>query len=76
MRPIQYHPIWGAYTELYGGLSPEITLEQNGAWIIPWGRVGTLRADIQDAGISKEDGGSGVAEDFWRWSEEKVKDYL
>jgi hypothetical protein len=31
-------PIHGAYTELFAGLSPDVTLENNGAWIIPWGR--------------------------------------
>jgi hypothetical protein len=30
---------FGAYTELYAGLSSEITLEKNGAYIIPWGRT-------------------------------------
>lgn len=27
-----HKPIYGAYTELYGGLSPDITLEKTGAW--------------------------------------------
>ena len=27
-----YTPIHGAYTELYAGLSPEITEENNGGW--------------------------------------------
>lgn len=25
-------PIWGAYTELYAGLSTDITTEDNGVW--------------------------------------------
>ncbi|KIW31665.1 uncharacterized protein PV07_03277 [Cladophialophora immunda] len=76
MRPLQYDPLYGAYTELFGGLSPEITLEKTGAWLMPWGRVGKLRADIEEAGKSKADGGSGIAEDFWAWSEKQVIDYL
>lgn len=27
-----YQPIYGAYTELFAGLSPEVTTEKNGAW--------------------------------------------
>lgn len=29
---IQYPPIYGAYTELFAGLSPDITMEQSGQW--------------------------------------------
>jgi hypothetical protein len=31
-KMISYEPICGAYTELFAGLSPEITIEQSGAW--------------------------------------------
>ena len=31
--------VLGAYTELYAGLSPEITPEHNGAYIVPWGHI-------------------------------------
>jgi retinol dehydrogenase-12 len=27
-----YSPIHGAYTELFAGLSPDVTLAKNGAW--------------------------------------------
>jgi len=27
-----YAPIYGAYTELFAGLSPDVTPETNGAW--------------------------------------------
>jgi retinol dehydrogenase 12 len=76
MRPLQYPPVYGAYTEVYGGLSTDIALEDTGAWLMPWGRVGTLRHDIALAGKSKEEGGSGTAEDFWVWSEEQVRQYF
>jgi retinol dehydrogenase-12 len=29
---MSYAPIYGAYTELFAGLSPEVTMEKNGAW--------------------------------------------
>lgn len=28
-----YDAIFGAYTELFAGLSPEITIKNNGAWV-------------------------------------------
>ena len=94
-----YDPIFGAYTELFGGLSSTITLETTGAWsesrsyifensienlelismsftVEPWGQIKALRADIEKAGESKEDRGSGVGEAFWAWCEEEVRPYI
>ena len=75
-KSISYEPIYGAYTELFAGLSPDIMMNDNGAWIIPWGRLGKLRPDLVAAGKSKEDGGSGIAEEFWVWCEQQVREYL
>jgi NAD(P)-dependent dehydrogenase (short-subunit alcohol dehydrogenase family) len=37
------HPaINGAYTELFAGLSPEVTLERSGAWVVPFGRFSEI----------------------------------
>jgi len=69
-------PIYGAYTELYGGLSSDITISNTGAWIEPWGQIKTPRADIEKAGKTKEEGGSGVGEEFWGWCEKEVAAYL
>ncbi|KAH7385138.1 hypothetical protein BKA64DRAFT_158607 [Cadophora sp. MPI-SDFR-AT-0126] len=71
-----YAPIYGAYTELFAGLSPDVTSEKNGAWIIPWGRFNPLRADIEAGSKSEEEGGTGISKKFWEWSEEQVKSYL
>jgi len=68
-------PIKGAYTELFAGLSPDVTLEKSGGWIIPWGRLGTIREDLQQSAKSEAEGGTGVAEKFWEWTEEQVKPY-
>lgn len=43
---------------------------------MPWGQIGTLRNDIAQAGESKDEGGSGVLDEFWAWSEEQVREYL
>ena len=67
-----HKPILGAYTMLYAGFSPDITAEEQGAYIIPWGRIQKLnsRTDIYDA-IEK-----GGAEKFWNWCEEKWETIL
>ena len=40
---------FGAYTELYCGFSPDLTLADQGAFIAPWGRKWTVRADVEEA---------------------------
>lgn len=71
-----YSPIHGAYTELFAGLSPEVTTEQNGAFIFPWGRLGfKIREDLVLAQKPEKEGGTGYAEKFWDWCDEQVKPY-
>ncbi|KAI6082215.1 NAD(P)-binding protein [Hypoxylon rubiginosum] len=76
--PLLHHPRKNAHTELYAGLSPDITIEKNGCYVVPFGRI------AQDADIDKdrlvamkaeEDGGSGKAREFWEFCEEKTRDY-
>ena len=69
-------PIFGAYTELYGGLSSDITPANNGSWVVPWGKIGELRKDVKEGTKSAAEGGSGVAEIFWDWSERQVVSFL
>ncbi|KAL8823586.1 MAG: hypothetical protein Q9191_005719 [Dirinaria sp. TL-2023a] len=71
-----YTPIHGAYTELFAGLSPEVTTEQNGTFIFPWGRLGfKIREDLVLAQKPEKEGGTGYAEKFWDWCDEQVKPY-
>jgi retinol dehydrogenase 12 len=67
-----YPPKLGAYTELYAGYSPAITAEQNGAYIIPWGRLGMLRPDVQEQ-MTAEGGGSIK---FWEWCEKETSQWV
>lgn len=70
-------PVFGAYTELYAGLSPELNLEEHsGGWVVPWGRPMRIRSDLQEATRTKEEGGSGIGKGFWEWSERQVERYL
>lgn len=64
------HPAtYGAYTELYAGWSKDITLEKTGAWVIPWGRIGHLRDDIEKGCEN------GVSAKFWAWCEAESNEF-
>ncbi|KAF4625235.1 hypothetical protein G7Y89_g12934 [Cudoniella acicularis] len=75
-----YDPKFGGYTELYAGLSPDITLENNGACVIPWGRLrpdeACPRKDIIHAMTAEEDGGLGYGKKLWEWCELKWKPFV
>ncbi|KAH9906159.1 hypothetical protein F4778DRAFT_634622 [Xylariomycetidae sp. FL2044] len=73
---VLHPPINGAYTELFAGLSPEVTMEKTGSWIVPWGRFMNSRKDLFEATKTKSEGGSGTAGDFWEWNERQVQPYL
>ncbi|KZF25074.1 NAD(P)-binding protein [Xylona heveae TC161] len=70
---ITYHPIYGAYTELFAGLSDDLTLQNTGQYIIPWGRLGPIRQDIVPGLRSTSEGGKGVAEQFWAYCEQETR---
>ncbi|ORY61261.1 uncharacterized protein BCR38DRAFT_467283 [Pseudomassariella vexata] len=63
---IMYPPVNGAYTELYAGLSPDITIQKTGCWVVPFGR----------AIKSEAEGGTGGTRKFWEWTEDQVRPYL
>ncbi|KAJ3570087.1 hypothetical protein NPX13_g5850 [Xylaria arbuscula] len=73
---VLYDPINGAYTELFAGLSPDLTMEHSGAWIAPFGRLVRSRKDLKESTKLKELGGSGIAKGFWEWNEEQVRPFL
>lgn len=59
-------PQMGAYTMLYAGLSQEVGLENNGAYILPFGRIQKKYTGIADIpGAIKQ----GKAKEFWEWCE-------
>ncbi|OTB01765.1 hypothetical protein M426DRAFT_265703 [Hypoxylon sp. CI-4A] len=71
-----YPAINGAYTLLYAGLSPDITLEETGSWVIPFGRMRPIRKDLTKATLTEAEGGNGTAQKFWDWTEEQIKPYI
>lgn len=69
LNPTFYPPKMGAYTMLYAGLSDDVGITNNGAYILPFGRV---QKQSTNAGILKalEDG---KAKEFWEWCERLYK---
>jgi retinol dehydrogenase-12 len=81
---------FGAYTELYAGLSPEV---RDGDWVIPWGRRSEVPGHVEESfregggeSVSKCGSGNGngnrsgsgsgsVSARFWEWCEGEVKDF-
>lgn len=62
-----YPPVNGAYTELFAGLAPEAADLKEGEWVVPWGRIVSLRSDFT--------GEKGMAGEFWEWCEGQVGRY-
>lgn len=63
----------GAYTELWAGLSQDLSIEASGAFILLWGRLHPApRKDLLNALKSDEEGGTGQAKAFVGWCEEQV----
>ncbi|KAL4968339.1 uncharacterized protein BDV14DRAFT_153015 [Aspergillus stella-maris] len=74
--PWLHSPKLAAFTELYAGLSPDINLENNGCYVIPWGRIHTnVAPHLTNAMRTKEAGGTGKAKQFWEFCDDKTKDY-
>ena len=76
LTPLFYEPKMGAYTELWAGLSRDVKREDGGRLAIQWGRWHpSPRKDILESLKAKEQGGTGLAAEFWRWCEEQTKEY-
>ncbi len=68
-----YPAIFGAYTELFAGLSPTLTLKDQGAYIVPWGRrEAKIRKDLEVQVAAKE---GGEADKLFEWCEKVTKQY-
>ncbi|KAH8804767.1 putative steroid dehydrogenase [Xylogone sp. PMI_703] len=71
--PLMHHPRYGAYTELWAGLSGDLKIEDGGKYVLPWGRLHPKpRKDLVAALKTKDEGGTGVAEGFVRFCDEKI----
>jgi retinol dehydrogenase 12 len=70
---IVYPPRLGAYTELFAGLSKELNLENDqGGWVVPWGRKNVpMRADI----LAEAQKVRGKSYQIYEWCERITKDW-
>lgn len=63
---------YGAYPALWAGLSDEVTPQDSGRYVIPWGRWHPQpREDFLTSMKSEEEGGTGVASKFVEWCQSK-----
>ena len=77
VRLVLHPPKMGAYSELWIGLSSEIRAEDGGRCGIPWGRWHpSPRDDLLKSMKPKDEGGSGIAAEFWSWCEEQTKSFV
>jgi retinol dehydrogenase 12 len=51
-------------------------MEQAGTYIIPWGRIVVPKKEIKNAMKSEEEGGTGVAERFYKWCDGETRKYV
>lgn len=51
----------GALPILYGALSPDMTLENQGTYLVPYDNIGSLKSDVREAF------NDGTAEKLWKW---------
>jgi NAD(P)-dependent dehydrogenase (short-subunit alcohol dehydrogenase family) len=74
--PLLQEPKMGAYTELWCGLSQDVKCEDGGRLAIPWGRWDpSPRKDILESLKTKEEGGTGLAAEFWAWCDKQTMEY-
>lgn len=65
-------PRYGAYTELYAGLSPDV---KNGGYYIPWGRPGFAPPHVE-ASCKSEGGKPSIASRFYEWCDSASASYV
>ncbi|KAE8340681.1 hypothetical protein BDV24DRAFT_164157 [Aspergillus arachidicola] len=63
---IAHDPKYGAYTELFAGLQPDITQNKSGSWVAPFGRFVSIREDLLDPSLGER---------YWDWTEDQVREY-
>ncbi|KAF7563713.1 hypothetical protein G7046_g416 [Stylonectria norvegica] len=77
MSLFMHEPKMGAYTELWAGLSPDVKLEDGGRFAIPWGRWHpSPKKELLQSMKSREEGGTGLATEFWEWCEIQTRDHM
>ncbi|EWZ30471.1 hypothetical protein FOZG_15952 [Fusarium oxysporum Fo47] len=71
-KTVFYPPRYGGYVNIFAGFSPEVTLENSGRFISPWGRLWHALPAMVKGSKTEAEGGTGHAKRFWEWTEEQV----
>ncbi|KAH7382246.1 short-chain dehydrogenase [Pyrenochaeta sp. MPI-SDFR-AT-0127] len=64
---------YGAYTELYAGLGPDVKSED---FVIPWGRKGSVPNYVKESIVAKDGEVDTVSARFYEWCEKQVKQFI
>jgi retinol dehydrogenase 12 len=64
---VLYPAVFGAYTELFCILTPELTPNNSGAYVYPWGRLGSIPKGVEASMKPRSAGGTGLADKFLAW---------
>ncbi|KXS98362.1 hypothetical protein AC578_4693 [Pseudocercospora eumusae] len=76
-RLLLFPAFLGAYTQLYAGWSDDISVaNNNGSYIWPWGRIGCLQKDLEEAVRPGPEERPSLAAKFWSWCDESVSEYM
>lgn len=68
--------LFGVAAKNVKGWSPEITKENNGCYVLPWGQIGQYNVGLEKAIQKKEEGGEGKAEKLWETCWEVTRAYM
>jgi retinol dehydrogenase-12 len=68
-------PIFGAYSELYAGFSPDLKAEHNGGYVMAWGRIADMQEDIAKGLKDKAEGGNGAAKKFIEYCDREIEQF-
>ncbi|KAF5563613.1 Oxidoreductase short-chain dehydrogenase [Fusarium phyllophilum] len=74
-RTVFYPSHYGGYVNIFAGFSPEVTLENSGRFISPWGRLWHALPAMVKGSKTEDEGGTGHAKRFWEWTEEQVSQH-
>jgi hypothetical protein len=58
-------------TELFAGFSDTIGPDNNGAYVIPWGRIGKIRHDVETGFHDR-----GTGKKLWDILEKETEEYV
>jgi hypothetical protein len=71
-KVLLYPTVYGAYTELYAGLSADLTINADqGVYIVPWGRRAGVKKDVA-VEVGKE---GGNAQRLYEWCDRVTREY-